>query len=380
MKKILALFLAVIMMLGTFVACNSANNSNGTESQDGEQTGSDSSQEEEIDNKNKITFGSYPQSEVVDETLKATLTSAAGALPTSENVQNWKSYGYYADGSNENAFMWYIDIEQGTEKYRGVYFTSYRTYYFDQASSVNNSVQDDNGYLINNVYWFKYEPISWTILNENATDGTALILCDMIIDAQAYQIEYVQDNLVGTYYNTSEGVPSGTYANNYAYSTIRKWLNDTFYNTAFDELQKQAIVNTIVDNSAATTDSANNKYACENTQDNVFLLSYQDIENADYGFTDYQNFQLGKATALREKKTTAYARAQGAYAYRTVKNSPKYDNGSWRLRSPSSTATGMNASKNPVYSYAVHANESILAEDWVYSTTLGVAPALWVKR
>ena len=92
-----------------------------------------------------VYFGTYPQSEVTDSTLKSTLTGSAGTLPTSTNSGSWTSYGYYIDGSVSN-FMWYIDKEYEGEKYRGVYFTSYRP--FDTTCSINipNFKQDDNGY------------------------------------------------------------------------------------------------------------------------------------------------------------------------------------------------------------------------------------------
>ncbi|MBE6533819.1 MAG: hypothetical protein E7678_02455, partial [Ruminococcaceae bacterium] len=245
--------------------------------------------------------------------MLATLNDKAAELPTSENSQAWTSYGYYIEGKVEN-FMWYIDIEQDGEKYRGVYFTSYRPCWTSDSSIAGNSNQDDFGYTVSTnektkLYWFKYEPISWMILSENTTDGTALLLCDMIIDSQAYQNEYEYDSKTSKYYNISDGVPSGIYANNYAYSTIRKWLNDNFYNTAFNALQKELIVTTTIDNSVATTDSFTNQYACENTHDKIFLFSYQDVINSNYRFSsDYSEYDTA-----RQKKTTDYAKAQGSY-------------------------------------------------------------------
>ena len=259
-------------------------------------------------NGNKITFGSYPQTKVTDEALASALNSKAGTLPTSDNSQAWTSYGYYVSGSVGN-FMWYIDVEQDGEKYRGVYFTSYRPYIMTYISSADYSSQDDNGYSTSTVYWFKYEPISWTVLSENTTDGTALILCDMIIDSQQYDYE------------------NGTYKNNYAESTIRKWLNENFYNTAFNELQKQIILTTTVDNSVESTGYSSNSYACENTQDKVFLLSYQDVINANYGFlSNYSDYDTA-----RQKKPTDYAQAQGAW---TSTITDCAGNGYWWLRSP----------------------------------------------
>ena len=269
-------------------------------------------------NGKKITFGSYPQSEVTDSSLKSVLSSKAGILPTSSNSRAWTSYGYYISGNVSN-FMWYIDVEQGGEKYRGVYFTSYRPDWTIYSSSTVNTDQDNNGYTTSTVYWFKYEPISWTVLSENTTDGTALILCDMIIDSQEY---YITDS--GT--RTIDG--KTVYPNNYAQSTIRKWLNETFYNTAFSELQKQIILTTTVDNSVTTTNSSSNQYPCENTKDKIFLLSYQDVINSNYGFSSSHS----DYDTARQKKSTDYAQSQGVY---TSTSSSRADSGCWWLRSPS---------------------------------------------
>ena len=298
-------------------------------------------------NGNKITFGSYPQSEVTDSSLTATLNSKAGRLPTSSNSQAWTYYRDYYISSSEGRFMWYIDVEEGGEKYRGVYFTSYRPCYTMYSSSTDNTDQDDNGYTTSTVYWFKYEPISWTILSEDMANGTALILCDMIIDSQAYHNKY----------------SSSACTNNYARSTILRWLNATFYNTAFSALQKCIILTTTVDNSAATTSSSSNQYACENTQDKVFLLSYQDVINSNYGFSsDYSDYDTA-----RQKKTTDYAQVQGAY---TSTSSGYAGNGYWWLRSPNPT------SKNAAS--VVLGSGSVKYYYDVYNITFGVVPALQI--
>ena len=282
-----------------------------------------------------ILFGEYPQTEVTDSTLVSTLDTLAGTKPTSSNAYNWTSYGYYVSGSVSN-YMWYIDVENGGERYRGVYFTSYRPYDCDDSSSTGSTYQDDNGYTTGNIYWFKYEPISWTILNEN--NGTALILCDMIIDSQQFDYE------------------NGSYYNDYAESTIRKWLNETFYETAFDELQKEIILTTNVDNSVASTGYSSNPYACEDTEDKVFLLSYKEL-------TTYL-----KTTASRMKKTTDYAQAQGAY----ISTYLSYvGNGQWLLRSPfySKWYSAQN----------VGASGEFGDHCFVNSTYYGVVPALQIQ-
>jgi hypothetical protein len=296
-------------------------------------------------NGNKIIFGSYPQSEVTDSVLRSALDGMAGTLPASSNVHSWSSYGYYINGKEEN-FMWYKDVSYNGDRYRGVYFTSYRPY---STRGTSLSCQDDSGYILNNTYWFKYEPISWTILSEDTTNKTALILCDMIIDSQEY---YMSD--IGVRMIDGKAV----YPNNYAHSTIRNWLNEEFYNTAFIELQKQIICTTTVYNNAEST-GYSNTYACENTEDKIFLLSAQEVTNTVYGF-------VGNPSSYDiawQRKFTDYAQVQGVDTIIDGK-------GDWWLRSA-----------NRRYgSYARLIDE----EGVVYGTNViltynGVVPALQIK-
>ena len=311
---------------------------------------------------NKVTFGSYPQAKVSDATLIDALNKKAGNLPTQTQSNNWTSYKYFAEKSQAD-YMWYIDIVEGGEKYRGVYFTAYRPMLTSEASSSDTSWMDNYGYLLATIYWFKYEPISWTILKEDTENGTALLLCDMIIDSQAYQNEYEMNTTNYNRYNTSEGVPSGTFANNYAYSTIRKWLNESFLSTAFNTYQQQIISTVLVDNSASTTSApASNPNACENTNDKIFLLSYQDIINSEYGFgTQYSQ------DAFRIKKPTDYALSQGGWA---DTNEATLGNGSWILRSPDNGGTATVRLVTALgYDY------SLMTVDNTYS---GIVPALQI--
>ena len=285
---------------------------------------------------NYIYFGSYPQTKVTDSSLIASLNNLTGTLPTSGNTQNWTSYGYYISG-NVSDYMWYIDIEQGGAKYRGVYFTSYRPYLCDSNSSSSNGYQCTNGYYTSEAYWFKYEPIKWQILEE--ADGYATILADIALDSQQY------------YHSSSYRSIDGKtiYANNYAESEIRAWLNDTFYNTAFSDLQKSVIETVTVDNSAASTGYDSNFYACADTNDKIWLLSYKEA------FNKYFN-----SNSARQKKSSDYAKSQGCRA-----------STSWWLRSP--------------YYYYSHDVRSV-DDDGDYdnlcgvgSTDSGVVPALKIK-
>ncbi len=241
-----------------------------------------------------VLFGSYPQTAVTDEGVVTALNALTGDTPSNGSNGAWTSYKYYAGSgelgkqSNETDYMWYQDITHEGVEYRGVYFNTWRpTSTCDSGSYANNTEQDENGYSSNTVYWFKYEPILWEILGQ--TDTEATITTNMIVDSQEYNYT-TKSQTVGE---------SQIYSNVYAYSSIRTWLNEVFYETAFNELQ-QAIIQTItVDNSAATTANTENAYAYENTQDKVWLLSYQE---ANTYFAD---------DAERGKTGSDYAKCQG---------------------------------------------------------------------
>ena len=289
---------------------------------------------------NYIYFGSYPQSQVTNSTIKNALSSAAGALPTASNKRNWSSYKYYKNSSNTTDYMWYIDLTYKGEKYRGVYFTEYRprSMYYNGAYYSN---QDDHGYVTSTVYWFKYDPIKWKVLSES--NGTAFILCEMIIDSQDY---YVSAENSSTFsHNGGTG-----YANNYALSNIRKWLNNTFYNTAFSTIEKKLILLTTVDNSATSTNTydnpnVSNNYVCSSTRDYVFLLSRQEVTNTNYDIN-------------RKRDVSEYAKSQGVWTE------------GWWLRSPSESYFGS--------AYRIYLSSYVNAT-YVSDASNGVVPALKIK-
>lgn len=118
------------------------------------------------------------------------------------------------------------------------------------------------------VTWLKVEPIQWRFLSQNGKNVQFLS-------------EKVLDNHVWN--RTDHG--DEAYRNNYKLSDIRKWLNSDFLQQAF--YYDSSLVQTVnVDNSVESTGITNNQYVCEDTQDKVYLLSYKDITDEDYGFTD----------------------------------------------------------------------------------------------
>ena len=285
---------------------------------------------------NFIYFGSYPQTLETDESIIKELNNKA---------DKWNDYNYYING-NKDSFMYYKDIDLNNDNnydYRGVYFTKYRPTSTLIESSESRSYQDDNGYLINNVYWFKYEKIKWRILEEK--DNKCLLLSDILLDSQSY-CDSTSDE---PFYEHNGGVGS---PNNYELSDIRKWLNESFYNTSFNIKEKEIIINSEVDNSLDSTTWAKNAYVCDNTFDNIFLLSNKEVEYIYFKDKD-----------SRVCKGTDYAKIQGLMV------SPNM-NSYWRLRTP---YTNFNNRDTHIDHTGERYNLS------VNNTGFGIRPGLWIK-
>ena len=188
-------------------------------------------------------------------------------------------------------------------------------------------------------YYFKVEYIKWRILNYDtlAQDGNkAFLLCESIISNMAYDSD----------------------SSNYKESEIRAWLIGEFLNKTFSKLQKDLIQKTAVDNSAASTGYEFNDYVCDNTVDEIFLLSYIEAFNPNYGF----NERFDISDALKEKKVSDYSLATGAY---------KYIFGYWYLRSPN------NFSDQSVS--CIDDDGRFLPNDSITNSEDGVVPALWIN-
>ena len=284
-----------------------------------------------------IQFGTYPQTEVKDETLISELNALA------PEWDEWTSYGYYSGSNEKNSmvqgdWMRYIDIVYNDVKYRAVKFEKYRptyTYAWNQ-----NTMQDTNNFFCNTVYWFKFEPIRWRVLDPEI----GLVLSEILIDAQSFTdtVYYIPRTIVTQAYNNPElTIP----ANDYETSSIRNWLNDDFYNIAFSEAEKSKI----------------NTDAYE-ISDEVFLLSYDDMLKSEYGF----NPERGLSDINRMAKGSDYAICQGL-AIHNVPEDAYYENCGWILRTPG---------KSMDYSTVVSAGGEVNLAATVCISYHGVRPAL----
>lgn len=254
-----------------------------------------------------IEFGSYPQTEVTDKTLLAELNS--------QDLE-WFSYNYYSgyysgdrsdrESAHVGDWMQYADVIYKDDKYRAVKFSSYRPILTYIENSAENSEQDDNGYFTDIVYWFKYEPIKWLVLDP----AEGLILSEIVLDSQVFNNvvvkerdeNYLEDENWIEEYKYYSG---SSYANDYSQSDIREWLNNDFYDMAFTTEEKAEIYETVNYNLCE-----NPRYTNATTTDNVFLLTYDDMYNTEYGFTSEEDV-YGYRTINREPQSSDYAKCQG---------------------------------------------------------------------
>lgn len=291
-----------------------------------------------------VEYGLYPQSEVKG-TIRQALSELAG------DVSGWISYNYYSGNGSCNGQMTtkdyavYKDVIYKGEKYRGVYFTEKRPSETSGTSGSNYFGTYDN-YFSFNQYWFRFEPIKWKILDPS----TGLVVAESILDSQAYNNYCL--NVADEYYGDSE---KSFFSNNWEKSSIRKWLNNDFLNTAFAATEQDKIKTAFLSTHAYT--DAYLKYDSADTEDKVFLLSFDDVYNTKYGFAPFRSF------TSRNAKASSYAESQGCLVYRPS-GSP------WWLRS-----AGMNSHSACFVTNSSESSEYSSTNETAY----GVRPALYFK-
>ncbi|MBQ1709594.1 MAG: InlB B-repeat-containing protein, partial [Treponema sp.] len=265
-----------------------------------------------------VKFGDFPQ----------TIAASGISYSSSEVYNGWYlgSDGYFYEKCRENAYAADYTYSDGTTCAQ---------------------------WSANSEKYFKVEPIEWRVLTSdyNST-GKKLILAENLLTANVSYYNYAS-------YPSTRSIDGSTIQpNNYKYSQIRAYLNGlTYYddsNTVMDSyenngfLQKafttsaqNLIFDTEVDNSERSTNpdangtlwnSGTNDNACDNTTDQIFLLSEQEVTTSNYGFAAYDVYigdANGTTESSRVRYATDYARANSTYQDTSSGNA-----GSWWLRSP----------------------------------------------
>lgn len=178
------------------------------------------------------------------------------------------------------------------------------------------------------------EEIEWQVLT--VENGKALLISKYALDAIPYDLWER-----GDYYLTWEEC------------SLREWLNEDFYNSAFSNIEKSAIMEVMLSN------KDNPVYYCEggnDTIDRIFLLSIEEAQN--YFDSD----------SARQCKSVAYAKG---YNNNTRIPTDWAGNTWWWLRSPggiSQSAAGI------TYSGVIDSGGRDM-----YSNIGVIRPAFWLK-
>lgn len=245
-----------------------------------------------------IYFGEYPQ------TIKkkdVTIDESQTKIIKGGDELEFNCY----KGSDE---YWYAKVVSKT--YHGPYTFS------------DGSICEDG-----ETYFFKVLPLKWRILtkdfNKDGTSSDYLIFSERTI--QPYYFTKQENYDAETMIMTKEGVPDGTYANNYQYSDIRAYLNDEFYNAVFASYQRELIEKVTIKNDASQTSAKGDDKVtvCDDTEDYIFLPSYAEVTNKDYGFdksASYGDFE-------RQKYNTDLSRATGTDHWGSTKMEADYFTG-----------------------------------------------------
>ena len=263
-----------------------------------------------------IELGEWPQT-VLPESSTATIDE------TPENSRTQGMFTYYkgSDGA------WY---------YKGTENASNTDIKYSDSSYAKTGGTDTR--------WFKVEPIQWRILTDNY-NGKKLIVAEKGLDGCTF-FDSTDERKRG-----SGSGEKTIYANNYAESRVRAFLNGLSYmkdaagssdssfvskgflQTAFNDTEREKIIKITIDNSIHQTENWNDlsthpewdvsKYICENTQDKIFLLSLKEC----------------KDFAQKSREITDFAYASGIEQFMNSYVFP--------TRSPSSDANA----KNVVYSF-----------------------------
>lgn len=206
----------------------------------------------------------------------------------------------------------------------GKYETNFEIFTFGRYEQDNNP---ENG----------PEPIRWIVLEKQ--DGKMLLWSKDILDKKKFNEVYEKTT--------------------WEQCTLRAWLNNDFFQTAFTEEEQAAILVTDVDNSLAQHDP-NHQYQYDtscwhDTQDRIYLISYG--EAVKYFPVQYD----------RRSAPTDYAIAQGVLC------DPYYEvdgrkTGMWWLRSASQHQWRAALSYFP----------GSLRDTYATKNIVGVRPMMWV--
>ena len=235
-----------------------------------------------------ITFGSYPQTEILAAPSSAVDDYAVqeGDFVEDPDLYEKLTQAEWEDGQTEIEDVRYLRMNR------------------EEAVS---SASDREGHYHwgeeDEWHYFRFDPIRWRVIGLN--NGAACLMADKLLDCQPY---HTDDGPV-----TWEG------------STVRSWLNSYpaedniagidyrgkgFLDIAFSAAQQEAIIRTKVEN------RPNGHYGtdCGNdTEDYVFLLSNDEVFSSDTAARNGFYAASGHDDPAKRFRSTMYAKCRGAW-------------------------------------------------------------------
>lgn len=174
-------------------------------------------------------------------------------------------------------------------------------------------------------YFYLVQPILWVVEGFN-DEGKALLTTKEVIDVVDFQDGYKYSEIKGAYYVTNDdtGAISEVYANSWEYSYVREYLNGSFIENNFNDVQRSLMVSVSNDNNESnyySSDYAQN----DDTVDRVFIKAYGELfgESESYDSESEErvkvatDFTLGGGIIIKydyysTKEVAYYTRSVGA--------------------------------------------------------------------
>lgn len=231
MKKIVIAVLLCVMTTGLFTACVGGFSPDLTDDQN------------KVDSGIVDVVGDNNLS--VDKEDKEEVSFPQNAGENDIFTFKYLGYVYYGTYPQTIAHKKAVKEMSETTDNTGYYYSTYDDSHYEKITSANvygkkYEFSDETVITEENTYYFKVEPIKWKVFGQfNLNTGRIqlYLLSELILDSMCFKEIYTESFVDGNWYGNENQL-----ANNWAYSDVRKWLNDDFYKMAFTEEERASIV------------------------------------------------------------------------------------------------------------------------------------------
>lgn len=206
------------------------------------------------------------------------------------------------------------------------------------SKSTEKTFSDGTSIADGEMYFFKKEAVAWRVLSED--ENTLTLISEKAITSCVFR-------QTGTFNSTSGVLDDGkTYANDYATSYVRAYLNGEFLSSVFGEDEKHILTSEVsMSADGSSYDGAEDK---DTLEDKAYLLSYSELVDTANGLTPATDYTYAV-------ELTDYAVFNGANAKRIGSDTKNYT--AWWLRSEGNKKafatcvpyTGITAVKEELY-------------------------------